>query len=68
MISAMLDWDVIDDLATTLGVKPDARRKWRERNHVPYFWRLRMIEASAESEQPIRPSDFPAPPPLQEAS
>jgi hypothetical protein len=41
-------WDQIDRVAERLGVKYDARRKWRARG-VPYRWRLAIIRESAGS-------------------
>jgi hypothetical protein len=38
-------WERIDTTAATLGVKYDARRKWKERG-VPHRWRLPLIQAS----------------------
>jgi hypothetical protein len=35
-----IDWDLIDALATKHGVSYWARRKWRQRNHVPHKWRI----------------------------
>lgn len=36
-------WEMIDRAAAALGVKPDNRRKWRERKSVPHRWRLPLI-------------------------
>lgn len=40
-------WDRIDDVASRLGVKYDARRKWRSRGTVPHRWRMVIIHESA---------------------
>lgn len=48
-------WKEVDAIALALGVKPDALRKWRERDRVPYRWRLPLIEKSAGR---ITASDF----------
>lgn len=37
-----IDWDLIDAYAEKLGVSYWARRKWRQRNHVPYKWRISL--------------------------
>jgi hypothetical protein len=40
------NWPLIDLIAQRLGVKIEARRKWRQRNSVPHKWRLALILAS----------------------
>jgi hypothetical protein len=40
------NWALIDLIAQRLGVKTEARRKWRQRNSVPHKWRLALILAS----------------------
>jgi hypothetical protein len=37
-------WDYIDAIAKRLGVKSEARRKWRERGSVPHRWRLPILQ------------------------
>lgn len=49
MIKQQLDWDLIDRLAETLQVEYWARRKWRQRGHIPYRWRLPLVAASRGS-------------------
>ena len=49
------NWPLIDLIAQRLGVKPDARRKWRQRGNVPHKWRLPIIMASGGN---LSPSDF----------
>jgi hypothetical protein len=43
MTKSAIDWDLIDALATKHGVSYWARRKWRQRNHVPHKWRWGII-------------------------
>ena len=51
-------WELIDKTAAQIGVGEGARRKWRERGHVPYRWRLPIIQAAAGE---ITALDFPMP-------
>lgn len=55
MTKKHLDWDLIDRLAEKLEVEYWARRKWRQRQHVPHRWRLAIIAAARGS---IKPEDF----------
>ena len=41
-----LDWKLIAELGASLGVKPKALEKWRERGSVPHRWRPKIIRAS----------------------
>jgi hypothetical protein len=41
-----LDWEVVEDVATSLGVGPHALKKWRWRRSVPHRWRIPIIKAS----------------------
>lgn len=61
------DLEVIERLAEELGVGEEARRKWRVRGHVPYRWRLPLLnlaqerglsfsQASFETFQPAAPT------------
>ena len=43
MSKSQIDWDLIDSLAEKQGVSYWARRKWRQRNHVPHKWRWGLI-------------------------
>ena len=40
------EWALIEHLATQLGVKRDALRKWKERGRVPYRWQIPLVQAS----------------------
>ena len=42
MTKSAIDWDLIDTYAERQGVSYWARRKWRQRNHVPYKWRIAL--------------------------
>lgn len=46
---SQINWDLIDSVAEKLNVDYWARRKWRQRGHVPYKWRLPLINASRGS-------------------
>lgn len=48
MTKSKIDWDLIDDYAERLGVSYWARRKWRQRNHVPWKWRIALSWLSKE--------------------
>lgn len=39
-----LTWSIVDEIAAELGVKQDARLKWRQR-HVPPEWRIKVVQA-----------------------
>jgi hypothetical protein len=43
MSKSPLDWMLIDRAAEAIGVSRESRKKWRQRNHVPYRWRLPLI-------------------------
>ena len=49
---------VIERLASVLGVKDEARRKWRERGRVDYRWRLPLIEAARATGQNLDAAAF----------
>ena len=57
-------WDQIDRVAERLGVKYDARRKWRARG-VPHRWQIEIIHESAGAVG-LRDFDKLAPPAKQE--
>jgi hypothetical protein len=42
MSKSQIDWDLIDTFAEQQGVSYWARRKWRQRNHVPWKWRIAL--------------------------
>ena len=46
-MSTTLDWELVEEIAESLGVLPRTREKWRERGSVPHKWRLPIIRASA---------------------
>jgi hypothetical protein len=46
MTNAIPKWAHIDAIAERLGVKIEARRKWRQRGSVPHRWRLPILQAS----------------------
>ena len=49
MTKSPIDWDKIDTLAKAIGVSYWARRKWRQRNHVPHKWRWKFIWLSGKT-------------------
>jgi hypothetical protein len=48
----------IDQIAERLGVKDEARRKWRARGAVPHRWRLPIIEESAAAGVDLSAADM----------
>ncbi len=40
-------WALVDLCAIELGILPENRRKWRERNRVPHRWRLPLLQQFA---------------------
>jgi len=46
MTNERITWALVDSEAEALGVKPDARRKWRQRK-VPLEWRVKIAERLA---------------------
>jgi hypothetical protein len=46
MTKSQIDWELIDTFAERQGVSYWARRKWRQRNHVPHKWRWGLIMGS----------------------
>jgi hypothetical protein len=53
----MLTWNMVKDLALKIGHRPDAIRKWKERQHIPYRVRGKFIDAQRQGEKP-QFSDF----------
>lgn len=45
----------VERVASTLGVKDEAIRKWREREAIPGRWHLKLIAASRGK---LKPADF----------
>jgi hypothetical protein len=43
MTKSDINWNLIDDLAAAAGASYWARRKWRQRNHVPHKWRAGLV-------------------------
>jgi hypothetical protein len=41
-------WPSSDALAVSIGAKPEAVRKWRQRDRIPSKWWLRIIKAAEE--------------------
>lgn len=46
MTNERITWALVDSEAEALGVKPEARRKWRQRK-VPLEWRVKIAERLA---------------------
>jgi len=44
-----MNWDAIEKAADAIGIPYFTRKKWRQRDHVPYRWRQEIIEASQGS-------------------
>jgi len=47
MASHESSWGLIETCARELGVHPEAVRKWRERNNVPFRWHVPLIKQFA---------------------
>lgn len=43
MTDASSEWRLIDTIATKLGAKPAALKKWRQRG-VPYKWQVLIVQ------------------------
>ncbi len=59
-VSAMtlnLTWKLVDDIATELGVRADARYKWRQRS-VPPKWRISIAQELMRRGVPVALADF----------
>jgi hypothetical protein len=54
----MSDWNTIDRAAAALGVKQEARRKWRERGRVPYRWRIPIMQKAVTFGEAVDPALF----------
>ena len=48
ILTGMDLWDRIDPLAEELGVKVEARRKWRQREIVPAHLHLKLLRLAPE--------------------
>jgi hypothetical protein len=54
-----LNWRVVDDIAAELGVKPEARAKWRQPGRgVPAEWKIKITQTLMSRGVPIALSDF----------
>ena len=51
-------WKIVLGIAEGLGVALEARRKWRQRGHVPYRWRLPILEIARVQNKNLRVADF----------
>ena len=54
----MTEIDVVDVLASELGVLPETRKKWRFRGHVPHRWRLPILAEAKRRRIPVDPDLF----------
>ena len=57
-------WTKILPIAERLGASKEAMRKWEERGHVPFGWRLPIQEAARKARVKLAADDFgrqPAP-------
>jgi hypothetical protein len=54
-----LTWRIVDDTASELGAKQEARAKWRQAGRgVPAEWRIKITQALMARGVPISLSDF----------
>jgi len=51
----MMDWDEVERAAEALGIPYFTRKKWRQRDHVPYKWRYDIMILSKGK---IKHNDF----------
>ena len=59
MSETTLNWLLVDSTAAELGVKPEARSKWRQPNRgVPAEWRIRITQTLMGRGIPVALSDF----------
>lgn len=59
MQNDQLNWTVVDRVASALGAKDEARRKWRQAGRqVPHEWRAKIIDELAMEGVAIRFADF----------
>jgi hypothetical protein len=57
MSETTLNWRIVDEVAAKLGVKREARAKWRQR-HVPPEWRIKITQELMARGVPVSLSDF----------
>jgi hypothetical protein len=54
-----LTWRIVDDTASELGAKQEARAKWRQAGRgVPAEWRIKITQALMARGVPISLRDF----------
>ena len=53
-----LTWSMVNEVAAELGVKDAARAKWRQRERVPFEWRVKITQALLARGVPVALSDF----------
>jgi uncharacterized protein YjcR len=53
-------WQIIDEIAAELGVKPNTRRMWRARGRVPFKRQLDILDAAQRKrvKPPLKRDDF----------
>ncbi|MDJ0512790.1 MAG: hypothetical protein QNJ62_05035 [Methyloceanibacter sp.] len=52
------DWTAFRKLAESQGASCEAIWKWRQRGHVPFKWRDRLLDAAREQRLPLRRDDL----------
>lgn len=58
MRNAHKQWQFIERAAADMGVGSEARRKWRERGHVPHKYRLPLLQAAKVARVKLDPEIF----------
>ena len=42
----MINFERINAIGERLGASYEARKKWRQRGHIPFRWRVAIVQAS----------------------
>lgn len=66
-MSDSLTWDEIEEIAASMGVSDEARRKWRERGGVPHRWRFPIAQAAQNRGKEVSEADLESPPKTEAA-
>lgn len=61
-------WSFIVETASSMGVKPEALRKWRERGRVPYKHRLKIVDVAKARRFALDQRAFDSPPPAEQGA
>lgn len=59
MVTNQLTWELVDAVASDLGAKDEARRKWRGRG-IPADWKIKIAQEMESRGQRFSAGDFDA--------